>query len=114
MSSKQNWPSTEALVYSVEWFDPSRADSGHYKVEYSYRIGDERYTGEFYDYGSSQESYLHRDDTIRIEYDPSRPQHSRYPEAREPRFALPEWATWALRILVGALVLLILCFGWRK
>jgi hypothetical protein len=114
MSSTQDWRSTEALVYSVEWFDATRYDSGHYKVVYSYTVGNERYVGRFDDYGSPEEDYLHRDDTIRIEYDPEHPQHNRYQAAREPRFGLPKWAGWSFRILVGVLVLLILCFGWRK
>lgn len=114
MDSKEDWPTTDALVYSVEWFDPSRADHGHYKVVYSYAVGDERYSGQFYDYGTSDESYLHRDDAITIEYDRDRPEHSRYPLARAARRILPDGATWALRIIVVIFVLLILLFGWRK
>lgn len=79
MSSKEDWPATDALVYSVEWFDPSRNDFGHYDVVYSYRIGEERYVGRFSDYIEGTTEYLHSGDTISIRYNPEAPGKSSYP-----------------------------------
>ena len=75
MSDKKTWPTTQGLVYSVEWFDGSRQDEPHYAVTYSYRV-DGEYVGTFNDYISQSDDYLHRDDTITIAYDPAKPEHS--------------------------------------
>ena len=82
MTSRADWQSTTANVYSVEWIEPNRNDFGHYNVVYSYRVNAEMYIGEFADYGSADESYLKRDDSIQIRYDPANPKRSFYPEAR--------------------------------
>jgi hypothetical protein len=78
---KEQWPATDALVYSVDWIEPSREDFGHYTVVYSYRVDDERYTGEFRDY-NEQGNSLHRDDVISIRYCPERPAKSFYPDVK--------------------------------
>jgi hypothetical protein len=82
ISKKADWQLATANVYSVEWIEPSRNDFGHYNVVYSYRVNDEMYEGEFCDYGAVGESYLKRDDSIQIRYNPSNPRKSFYPEAR--------------------------------
>jgi hypothetical protein len=79
---KEQWQVTDALVYSVEWIEPSRNDWGHYNIIYSYRVGEERFTGESRDYSSEQATPLHRDDDIAIRYCPEHPQKSYYPEAK--------------------------------
>lgn len=76
---KDQWRTVEALVYSVEWIDPSRNDYGHYKVVYSYKVGEERYVGEFRDYTAGKDGYLHPNDTISIQYNPENPTRSFYP-----------------------------------
>jgi hypothetical protein len=70
---KEQWPITEALVFSVDWTEPSRNDSSHYTVIYSYRVGEELYTGQFRDYTGEQDSYLHQDDVISVRYCPELP-----------------------------------------
>ena len=78
---KSEWPSTNAFVFSVDWFEGDRDDFQHYTVVYSYRVGEERYRGEFRDYIAQQDSYLRRDDTIQIRYDSSSPEKSYFPQA---------------------------------
>ena len=79
---KENWTPAKALVYSVEWIEPSRNDFGHYNVVFSYHAGGEIYAGNFSDYGTATEDYLRRDDDIDIRYNPNRPQQNYYPLAR--------------------------------
>ena len=52
-------------------------------VVYSYRAGENRYTGECKHYGKESESYLHRDDAISIRYCPEYPAKSYYPDAKK-------------------------------
>ena len=52
---REQWPPTDGLIFSVEWFEPTRNDFGHYTVIYSYRVGDARFTGEFRDYTEVQD-----------------------------------------------------------
>ena len=82
ISKKSDWQITTANIYSADWIDPTRNDFGHYNVVYSYRVGEEIHTGEFSDYGSANETYLKRDDSIQIRYNPSNPGKSFYPEVR--------------------------------
>jgi hypothetical protein len=77
---KEYWPTTEALVYSVEWFEATHDDYANYLVVYSYRVGDQRYTGEFRDYGTHLEGFLHRNDTISVRYSPENPEKSYFPQ----------------------------------
>ena len=78
---KEQWPITNALIFSVDWAEPLRDEPGHYAVIYSYRVGEERYTGQFRDYTSEQDDYLHHEDVISIRYCPEHPSKSFYPEA---------------------------------
>ena len=79
---KEQWQITEAIVFSVDWFEPTRYDFGHYTVVYSYRVDNERFTGEFRDYTDERDDYLHRDDAISIRYCPEHPDRSFYPGAK--------------------------------
>lgn len=113
MPSKADLITTQALVYSVDWFQGNRNDLPHYTVVYSYQVGDDWYTGTFYDYGhKEQDSYLHRDDTITIRYNPANPQKSFYGEA------VPSMLPGGLTVLlVGLGSALFVCFiawllGW--
>jgi hypothetical protein len=108
MSSKEDWPSTEAVVYSVGWFDPSRNDFGHYKVVYSYRVGEERYIGEFRDYINRPREYLHPNDTISIRYNPEVPSKSFYPLAHSATNR--RLFSFAIAVGLATIVLLILYF----
>jgi hypothetical protein len=79
---KEQWPIAEALVFSVDWVEPTRNDFGHYTLVYSYRVDNERFTGEFRDYTEERDNYLHRDDVISIRYCPEHPSRSFYPETK--------------------------------
>lgn len=105
ISGKADWYSATANIYSVEWIEPNRNDFGHYNVVYSYRVNDEMYTGEFSDYGSGDESYLKRDDSIQIRYSPSNPSKSFYPEVRTATKKRLFFA--GLGLGLGAVVMLI-------
>jgi len=88
MTPKELWQTAEALVYSVERFDPDgrgEEDYGHYTVVYSYRVGEDRHTGEFNDYCDATDSYFHRDDTISVKYCPEHPEKSFYPDAESAK-----------------------------
>jgi hypothetical protein len=75
---KEQWQMAEALIYSCDWIKPDERSEGYYGVVYSYKVGEERYTGEFSDYSSDKP--LHRDDVISIRYCPEQPQKSFYPK----------------------------------
>jgi hypothetical protein len=81
---RQDWQLTIANVYSVEWIEPSRNDWGHYDVTYSYRAGNEYYTGHFSDYTSVNATFLKRNDSIEIRYNPQNARKSYYPDAKRP------------------------------
>ncbi|MBS1820440.1 MAG: DUF3592 domain-containing protein [Acidobacteria bacterium] len=104
-SGRSDWQITPANVYSVDWIDPSRNDWGHYEVVYSYRVGNDFFTGRFSDYGSPAESYLKRDDTIHIRYNPSNSKKSFYPDARQPSIKKVSLAL--IGVGIGLLVMLI-------
>ena len=84
---------TEALIYSLDLIKPSR-DEPHYDVVYSYKVGEERYTGQFSDYyrGDSH-SPLHVNGIISIRYCPEHPAKSYYPDAQPP--AVSRWMLFA-------------------
>lgn len=81
---REQWPTTQGLVYSVNWFEPrsDNEDYPHYTVVYSYRIGTERYVGEFDDYRSMTDGYFRKDDSILIHYCPEQPEKSYYADAQ--------------------------------
>jgi hypothetical protein len=102
---KEGWPIAKALVYSVEWIDHSRNDFEHYNVVYSYSVNDEMYSGDFKDYRSPSDDYLHRNDSIDIQYDPEHPERSHYPLVKS---ATNRRLTFiSIGIAVAAIVLLI-------
>ncbi len=102
---KEGWLPTKALVYSVEWIDPSRNDFGHYSVVYSYRANDELYTGKFNDYGPESETYLHPKDVIDIQYNPEHLEDSYYPLVRTA--TKRRVLSFAIGLAIGIAVLLI-------
>jgi Protein of unknown function (DUF3592) len=112
--TKANWPMTTANIYSVESIDANRNDFGHYNVVYSYRVNDEMYTGEFSDYGSENESYLKRDDSIQIRYDPSNPKKSFYPEVRSATKRRLFYFGLGLAIALIVMLIVFLNGGFRR
>ena len=111
---KSQWPTTQALVYTVDWYDATRSDPGHYDVTFSYNVDGARYTGTFSDYGKSDEPYLHRNDEITIRYNAAHPQQCEYPAARGPRRVLPRPILWCLRIFCFIFVVLLVLSLFRK
>ena len=81
---KEQWPTTQGLVYSVDWFEPrsDKENYPHYTVVYSYRIGDDRYVGTFADYRSMMDGYFRKDDSILIHYCPEHPEKSYYADVQ--------------------------------
>jgi hypothetical protein len=79
------WVLAKARVYTCEWtaIEEARNDEiGHFHVTYSYRVGEELYTGKFIDYASGDEPPYKRDETIEIRYNPAKPSKSYYPDCR--------------------------------
>jgi hypothetical protein len=102
---KEGWLPAKGLIYSIEWIEPSRNDFGHYNVVYSYRVNDEMHTGHFRDYTSPVDDYLHRDDTIDIQYNPKHEEQSHYPLAQS---AINGRLTFfSIGAILGAVVMLI-------
>jgi len=101
---KEQWQITDALVSSVEWIEPSRYEGGHYDVVYSYKVGEERYTGEFSDY-VSRDNPLHANDIISIRYCPEHPEKSYSPDLQGS--TIPRLAVIAVGGAIGLIVFLI-------
>ncbi len=114
---KEQWPVTEALVFSVDWTEPARDNSGYYTVIYSYRVGEERYTGQFRDYTSEQDGYLHQDDVISVRYSPELPAKSFYPEAEGSNIGIGQrlvfFSIGGGITLIGVLIVYYLIRGFR-
>jgi len=102
--SKDGWYPANALVYSVDWIDPDRYDSGHYDVVYSYRVADEEYVGRFSDHTSPDADYLHKGDTIDIFYNPAKTKESFYPPVGK---GINRWAFAAAGAVLAVIVMLI-------
>jgi hypothetical protein len=79
---EEQWPTTDALIHSVEWIPPCRNDWGHYSVKYSYSVEGEQYTGKFNDYTDQTNSYLRPDGVISIRYRPDKRAKNYYPERK--------------------------------
>ena len=106
---KEQWQIADALVYSVDWIQGSRNDEPHYDVVYSYKVGEERYTGQFSDYGADKR--FHADDTISIRYCPEHPAKSFCPDARAP--LVSRWMLFAVMMGTAAVVFLMVYFSNR-
>lgn len=77
-----NWQKIDAVVDSVEWFDPEHEQFGYFDVIYSYRVGDIVHQGRFHDYGEDNEEYLKPQDVIEILFNPDSCTDCHYPQAR--------------------------------
>ena len=122
ITGKDKWLPATATVYSREYTDlnpGAQADLpglietnvedevGNYRVTYSYAVAGEYYNGVFNDFGSADEVYVNRGDTLTIRYNPRNPAKSYYPGARtQTRFNLISLAIGAVFGL-AALVLLV-------
>ena len=114
ISKKSDWQITTANIYSADWIDPTRNDFGHYNVVYSYRVGEEIYIGEFSDYRSATDSYLKRDETIQIRYNPFKPKQSFYPERRSAAKRRIFWASLGLGLALVILLIVYLNGGFKQ
>ena len=72
---------------------------------YSYKVGEDRYTGEFSDYSREQDTPLYGNDVISIRYCPEHPARSYYPEIQNT--ANPRLLIFAIGAGVGLLVLIV-------
>jgi hypothetical protein len=110
---KEQWQITDALVFSAEWVTPSRNDWGHYMVVYSYRVGEDRYTGDYNHYCKETESYLHSDDRVSIRYCPEHPAKSYYPDAKKRISKLMLVLSFDAGIALIVLLIIYLTGGFR-
>jgi hypothetical protein len=81
MSSKTNWIATNASVFSADYIEPNAEARPFWNVTYSYRVGEEYYSGQFADFASDEAMSYHKDDVVQIEYRASNPERSRFPGA---------------------------------
>ena len=73
------WTPTEATVYSAEWIDPQGENRGCWQVSYSYRVGDDYFSGQFTDFSSEGASTYQKGEALGIEYLQESPAKSRVP-----------------------------------
>ena len=81
MKQNGNWIATDASVYSADYVEPNGEERPFLNVTYSYRIGEEYYTGQFADFASDADVSYHKDDIVQIEYRADNPERSRFPGA---------------------------------
>jgi hypothetical protein len=85
MTGRSRWTPASATLVSREWTgggNPSDDSAGHWRVEYEYSIGGERFAGSFTDFASSDDEYPRPGQPIEIRYNPRRPAQSYYPAQR--------------------------------
>jgi hypothetical protein len=76
-----SWTEVEATIYSAEWIEPRGEDPGCWQVTYSYRVGDDYYSGHFTDFSSEEISAYRKGEMLGIEYLLKSPAKSRVPGA---------------------------------
>jgi hypothetical protein len=76
-----NWIATNASVYSADYIEPNGEERPLWSVTYSYRVGEEYYSGQFADFASDDVVSYHKGDVVQIEYRASNPERSRFPTA---------------------------------
>ncbi len=98
------WPWTDAKVFSFELSETSRSGQRHAALNYSFWVREHIYSAvaTWYQTGSD-EPYM-RDDTIQIQYNPSDPNQSYFPEQEDPSIAF--YLMLAAVVLVSALICL--------
>jgi hypothetical protein len=92
----RSWQSKEATIYSAEWIDPQGEQRGCWRVTYSYRVGDEYYSGQFTDWSSEDISSYRKNETLPIEYSTEDPSQSRVPGITR------YWDSIKIPVLIGA------------
>jgi hypothetical protein len=93
---QRSWQSKEATIYSAEWIDPQGEQRGCWRVAYSYRVGDEYYSGQFTDWSSADISSYRKNETLSIEYSIEDPSRSRVPGITR------YWDAIKIPVLIGA------------
>ena len=78
LTGRDKWASIDALVFSSEYVPYQRTALAHYHVIHSYKVGEERYVGEFDDF--SVRPRFKREETISVRFNPRAPKRSYYPE----------------------------------
>jgi hypothetical protein len=99
---QRSWQSKEATIYSAEWIDPQGEQRGCWRVTYSYRVGDEYYSGQFTDWSSGDISSYRKNETLPIEYSIEDPSQSRVPGITR------YWDSIKIPVLIGAAFALII------
>jgi hypothetical protein len=84
ITGRDRWTLASATMVSREWAGGNTSDDsvGHWRVEYEYSAGGERYAGSFVDMASNDEEYPRPGQSIEIRYNPRRPAQSFYPAQR--------------------------------
>jgi Protein of unknown function (DUF3592) len=100
-SGQGSWQSKEATIYSAEWIDPQGEERGCWQVTYSYRVGEEYYSGKFTDWSSADISSYRKNETLSIEYSIEDPSRSRVPGITR------YWDSIKIPVLIGAAFALI-------
>jgi hypothetical protein len=101
IAKQSSWQSKEATIYSAEWTDPQGEQRGCWQITYSYRVGDEYYSGEFTDWSSADISSYRKDEPLSIEYCVEYPSHSRVPGITS------HWDSIKIPVLIGVSLALI-------
>jgi len=81
MSEGQKWTTTNATIYTADYVEPNGEQRPFWHLTYSYRVGDEYYSGECTDFSTDSEMEYHPNDALEIEYSNVRPDKSRVPGA---------------------------------
>jgi hypothetical protein len=109
IAKQGSWQSREATIYSAEWIDPQGEQRGCWQITYSYRVGDEYYSGEFTDWSSADISSYRKNETLSIEYSIEYPSLSRVPGITSL------WDLMKIPVLIGAglalVVMMIVLLG---
>ena len=111
---RDNWVKTSAHVFSVEWQSKPSHEDGHWHTVYNYSVGDNFYSGEFFDYGFEGGNHLKRDDVFEIEYDPKDPSRSRQAEPRSRRNATLICFVAGAAIGIMVMIIVLLSGGFKK
>jgi chitodextrinase len=79
VSESQNWTATNATIYTADYVEPGGTERPFWRLTYSYRVGDEYYSGECTDFATDSEMEYHKNDNLAIEYSNHNPRKSRVP-----------------------------------
>jgi hypothetical protein len=79
MTVPEGWTAINATIYTADYREPSGNERPFWHLTYSYRVGEEFYSGECTDFATDSEMEYHPNDTLEIEYSTAHPAKSRVP-----------------------------------